>query len=312
MSKPPDLRPVPGLPDELQQAALDGNLVLFVGAGTSRLVECPSWEGLADKVLDQLVQDGKRVPNGIDYYELSQIKSIPDPKKKLAIARIIAKEKKINLNYKKIFDIEVKNPNIYSYLNKFNCTFVTTNYDKFLKPESRKKEPEENWRFYREEALLRANLDVIGNVTHLHGCIKDDSKMVITTRDYLSHYAEPAVVEFLKYLFAKKTILFLGYGLEEIEILEYIYRRSSAAERESSLHKKRFILQGFFKAETALVEMLKKYYRETFNAELIDYPRDEKDYAFIEDILAAWSDKLIFGGIALTDEAAALEDEING
>ncbi|MFA4827918.1 MAG: SIR2 family protein [Thermodesulfovibrionales bacterium] len=303
------IEPLPTIPKEIENAAQSGELVVFVGAGISRLVKCPTWEGFANKILEQLV------PDGIDYYELSQIKSIPDPKKKLSIARIIAKEKKIDLNYKEIFDVKTENPNIYSHLNKFNCTFVTTNYDKFLKPISRKSEPEDNWRFYQEEDLLREKLDVIGNVIHLHGCIDDDSKMVITTRDYIEHYSKPTVKEFLTYLFKnkRKTVLFLGYGLEEIEVLEYIHRQGGIAdEGDLKLSPRRFILQGFFKAESALVEMLRKYYRETFGAELIDFPKDKKSYWYQEQILDRWSEKLIFGGMALTDEADAMEEEIDG
>lgn len=300
------IEPLLTFPKEIENAAQSGELVVFVGAGISRLVKCPTWEGFANKILEQLV------PDGIDYYELAQIKSIPDPKKKLSIARIIAKEKRIDLNYKVLFDIKAENPNIYSHLNKFNCTFVTTNYDKFLRPISRKSEPEDNWRFYQEQDLLREKLDVIGNVIHLHGCIDDDSKMIITTKDYLEHYSKPTIQAFLTYLF-KKTVLFLGYGLEEIEVLEYILRRGGTAyEGNLKLSPRRFILQGFFKAESALVEMLRKYYRESFNAELIDFPKDQRSYWYQEDILETWSNKLIFGGMALTDEADALEEEIDG
>jgi hypothetical protein len=56
MSRPPDLREVPDLPEEIRQAALDGDLVLFVGAGVSMLVGLPSWDGLAWKALKDLRQ----------------------------------------------------------------------------------------------------------------------------------------------------------------------------------------------------------------------------------------------------------------
>ena len=52
-------------PIEIENAAQSGELVIFVGAGISRLVKCPTWDGFADKILEQLV------PDGIDYYELS-------------------------------------------------------------------------------------------------------------------------------------------------------------------------------------------------------------------------------------------------
>jgi len=298
--------PSPIIRKEIEDAAQSGELAVFVGAGVSRLVNCPTWEGFADKILIQLV------PLGIDYYELSQIQAIPDPKKKLSIARIVAQEKKIDLNYKAIFEIDVPAANVYSHLNKFNCTFVTTNYDKFLVPQSRKTEPEGKWRFYKKADLLREKLDVNGNVIHLHGCIDDPKSMVITTRDYLDHYSRPDVQEFLTYLFESKTVLFLGYGLEEIEILEYILRRGGAADRGATTRINRFILQGFFNAEMALFQKLESYYRETFVADLIGFPKDYQSYSQQVEILATWAEKLIFKGMALTDEAAALEDEING
>src|SRR3970040_1263524 len=91
-----------------------------------------------------------------------------------------------------------------------------------------------------------------------------------------------------------KTVLFLGYGLEEIEVLEYILRRGSAADKDTSPHIRRFILQGFFNSEIALLEMLRNYYLETFNVDLIGFPKDYKYYEQQEQILDSWSDKLIF------------------
>jgi hypothetical protein len=62
----------------------------------------------------------------------------------------------------------------------------------------------------------------------------------------------------------------------------------------------------------ALYEKLERYYRDTFNAALIGFPKDYKSYSQQLEILATWAEKLVFKGMALTDEAAALEDEING
>ena len=297
---------VPNVPKEIENAALSGELVVFIGAGISRLVKCPSWEGFADKILEQLV------PETIDYYELSQLKSISDPKKKLSIARIFAQDKKIEFNYRTIFAPEVKEPNIYSYLNKLNCAFITTNYDKFLIPQSRKFEPEERWRFYLKKDLLREKIDVNGNVIHLHGCIDDPESMIITTKDYLDHYSNLFIRDFLTYLFESKTVLFLGYGLEEIEVLEYILRRGNATNKKVIQYTRRFLLQGFFHAEKTLFEMLKRYYLEAFDAEIISFPKDYKYYSQQEDILAKWAEKLAFRRMSLIDEVDALEDEING
>lgn len=301
---PPTFNPQPEVPAEIEDAAQSGRLVVFVGAGISRLVGCPSWDGFANKVLEQLV------PAGIDYYELSQINSVVDPKKRLSIAKIIAKRKKINIDYAKIFEVTLQPGNIYESLNSFNCSFVTTNYERLLVPTSRKAAPESEWRFYRRDQLLGANLDANGNVVHLHGCSNAPDSMIITTRDYLDHYSSREIPEFLHYLFENKTVLFLGYGLEEIEILEYILRRGGATATEPTI--RRFILQGFFNAETSLHDHLNEYYKEAFATELIAFPKDYKNYAHQVELIAAWARKLQFGSMVLADEAASLEDEIRG
>lgn len=298
--------PAPDVPSEVEYAAQSGELVVFVGAGVSRLIKCPSWDGFADSVLDQLV------PTGIDYYELSQIKNISDPKKRLSIAKIVARKKKIKVDYASIFCVSLEQDNVYSYLNSFNSSFVTTNYEKYLSPVSRKADPEEEWRFYKREQLLGVNLDQNGNVVHIHGCVDDPDNMVITTKDYLDHYSSSEVQDFLRYLFEKKTVLFLGYGLEEIEVLEYILRRGGAAGKAGEERVRRYILQGFFNAEMALYELLRDYYLESFATELIGFPKDYKDYAHQVELLASWSKKLKFGGMALADEVAAIEEEIRG
>jgi len=133
--------------------------------------------------------------------------------------------------------------------------------------------------------------------------------MIITTKDYLEHYSTEEVQGFLRYLFEKKTVLFLGYGLEEVEILEYILRRGRAGKEE---RLRRFILQGFFDAENTLFDSLNEYYLEAFTTKLIRFPKDEKSYAQQTEILAAWSVKLTFGGMTVTDEVRELEEEIRG
>ncbi len=298
--------PSPEVPPEIENAAQSGELVVFVGAGISRLVKCPSWDGFANRVLEQLV------PAGVDYYELSQIKRIADPKRKLSIAKIVAQKKKIKIDYKSIFHVPLESENVYSYLNSFNSSFVTTNYEKYLSPDSRKTHPEEDWRFYKREQLLRVNLDKNGNVVHIHGCMDDPDTMVITTKDYLDHYSSKEVQDFLRYLFEKKTVLFLGYGLDEIEVLEYILRRGGITTNPGKERIRRYILQGFFNAEMALYELLRDYYLDSFATELIGFPKDYKDYGHQVEILISWAKKLKFKDIALADEAAAMEEEIRG
>ncbi len=296
-------------PPEIYAAAEAGELVIFVGAGISLLVGFPSWDEFADEVIKQLV------PDIMDYHELSQIKTLSDPKKRLSIAKIVAQENRRRLKYKDIFTKDLPTENhVYSHLNRFDCVFVTTNYDKSLAPESRKVEPESNWRFNKRKDLLKEKLDNNGNVIHLHGSIDDEDEMVITTSDYLACYSSLEVITLLTYLFKHKTVLFIGYRLEEIEILEYILRQGNVGNNSFATGDRlnRFMLQGFFNADVSLFNKLHEYYRSTFGVELMGFSRDLNDYHQQADILANWVTKLDFQRLTLTDQAIALRGEING
>lgn len=297
----------PGIPPEISNAAASGELVVFVGAGISRLVKCPSWDQFADRVLDQLVA---AEPRALNYYDLSQIQGIKDPKKRLSIAKIVAARKRVEIDYAKILNVKPSAPNVYTYLNSLNCSFVTTNYELLLAPKSTEATAEVEWRFFRRNQLLGVHLDRPGRVLHLHGCITEPETMVITTRDYLDHYSATEVQAFLRHLFERKTVLFLGYGLEEIEVLEYILRRGGATKADGRI--RRFMLQGFFNAEEALFNSLHEFYLDSFSTELIGFPKDFRNYHQQAEVIEFWARKLTFGGVALTDEAAALEAEIRG
>jgi hypothetical protein len=294
----------PLVPQEIIDAAQDSSLVLFIGAGISRLVGCPSWDGFARQVLEQLT------PGAMNYHEQKLISSIPDPRKQLSLCKIIEQDvDNLKINYHKIFDIKPPDDNVYKHINQYSCSFVTTNYDKFIQPEYVKGKSEQEWRIYELSKLLAANLDVRGNVIHLHGCIDNPQDMVITTKDYLKHYSSGEVTTFLQHLFSKKTVLFLGYGLEELEVLEYILKSS---DQQGGVQKRLFILQGFFNADYSLFEKLKKFYSESFNAGLIGFPLDYENYNQQVEIIKKWREQLTFGDLSLVYEAAAMEAELNG
>lgn len=101
MSKANDLAAEFSPPDEIVQAGLNGDLVLFVGAGASMLLDLPSWNGLAAKVLDDL-----RQMTYLDYSEVEQLLTL-DAKKQLSIAILIAEEKKYDLKIQRYLSADV-------------------------------------------------------------------------------------------------------------------------------------------------------------------------------------------------------------
>jgi hypothetical protein len=303
-SKREDLPPIPALPQEISDAAHSGTLVIFVGAGISKLAGLPTWVEFASAVLQQLVK-----AEIIDYREEHQIKSSGDARKWLSIASIIANEARVTIDYKSIFQSKQSDSVVYEHLNKCKCSFVTTNYDKLVSPESLKSSQEKAWRYYRKEKFSPKVLDKT-SVVHLHGCVDDSQSMVITTKDYLNHYSQGnEVCVFLEHLFSNKTVLFLGYGMAEIEILEYILKYSSKREKRQ---KKIFILQGFYTSEDRLFCRLKRFYEDPFKATLIGFSLDKKNYKQQEKIIETWLKQLRFGNMSLADEAEIMLEELNG
>lgn len=306
MSKAPALRENPELPAEIRKAALDGNLVLFVGAGVSMLVNLPSWTVLAWKVLADFCKAGY-----IDYSELEQLKNL-DPKKQLSIAETIASENGTKLErviVKHLTLEEGSNIGIYNYLNEIGCVCVTTNYDELLSPRFHIKSDVSTTaattkRVSYKEEFHAGLLNEPGTVIHLHGSVSYPDTMILTTEEYLKHYDHPTVQNFLVGLFEKKTVLFMGYGLDEAEILEHILRRAGA---KYTKEKKRFALQGFFISQDPLYRRLYAYY-ESFGIRLIGYIRDYKDHGQLEDISKTWAEQIEVRPAALVDDLNFMDE----
>jgi len=49
------IKDIPEIPDEITNAAKNGELILFLGAGVSRIIGSPSWKELATRYLKDLV-----------------------------------------------------------------------------------------------------------------------------------------------------------------------------------------------------------------------------------------------------------------
>ncbi len=124
--------------------------------------------------------------------------------------------------------------------------------------------------------------------------------MILTTRHYLQHYAndrrttdhdpENYVLTFLEHLFTHKTVLFVGYGLDELEVLEYIVVKAPAAQK-SGLQPRHFLLQGFYSHERALMENMRIYYRE-FGIQIIPFLKDTRDWGQLIHVLDAFARSL--------------------
>lgn len=253
------------------------------------LLGLPSWRGMARRQLKCLLKRGV-----LNFSDIEQLNNL-DAKKQLSIAVQTAEDKNISLDLTSGLTGFSEGNSIYKSINDIGCVCVTTNYDKLLSPrcsytQDGSATPATTNRIYEKHGLLTNYLDTLGTVIHLRGAVDDPDSMVVTTREYLEHYDDLNVKEFLSDLFVRKTVLFIGYGLEEDEVLEHILRRGGVRESDE---RKRFALQGYYLSEKPLYEKLYDYYKNSFGVHVIGFIRDYKNYKQQEDIFEDWAPKIV-------------------
>ena len=148
--------------------------------------------------------------------------------------------------------------------------------------------------------------------------------MILTTQDYVRHYAndrrrattndeENLVLTFLDNLFNReKTVLFVGYGLEELEILEYVIlkaRRTPGANRSEAKH---YLLQGFFSHEYELMRNLKRYYLSECGIHLLPFKRDQNDRDQLLNVLDKYAELTPASNLMYLQEFKEMGGLLNG
>lgn len=331
-----EIQSLPKVPDGLIEAATRNTLVPFVGAGVSRLAGCPSWIEFADKVMDSLVTQGVLSPA-----QRSQLSPL-SARVKLSVAKLTAKKHGVDVGYRDILQKSKKwlehtdGRRVYGHISALSKKFVTTNYDEWLdivlpqfelKPDTPEDDtdsrPEQRRvKLYKPEDMTAANFLAPHTVVHLHGALDDPAGMILSTSDYLNRYRndgnrgsgdeENTVLRFLEFLFKEKTVLFLGYGLEELEILEYIILKARRMTDGRAKVARHYLLQGFFSFEAEICTALQEYFLQECGIELIPFSRDEKDWAQLIPVLEAFAKALPVNDDMLVQDFKEMEGLLRG
>jgi hypothetical protein len=297
---------VPSVPPEILEAASSGRLVVFIGAGVSRIIGCPSWKEFAIGHLKYLYNESI-----INYHEFTKLK-LMDSRKILSICKNIYKTRNIQSpteNLLKCNDELIKKFLIYEELYSFNSIYITTNYDTFLdkvvEKNIHKKQIKINSQdeslidldideekkvgkvFYKKQDILITNLEN-GNVIHFHGSVNDENEVVMTIVDYMNHYKPKKNPSFfLREVFEKYTVLFVGYGLEEYEIIEFMIKDLSNVKNEI----RHFMLYPMFTKNDNLLKFYEDYYK-ALGIRLIPYSIDKKGYDQLEKVIKNWAKEI--------------------
>jgi hypothetical protein len=224
----------------------------------------------------------------------------------------------------------------YAALNRFARTFVTTNYDDLLdigvpalppavsQTDGAATAPPPARRIVlsKVEQFTYAALNQGDTVFHIHGSMTDPGGMVLTTSDYLARYAnhsmnsgsykENEYLTFLQMLFDSKNVLFVGYGLNELEVLEYVIHKAGTRAQDllargvAAEAPRHFLLLGFYSHELELMKSLKRYYASECGVELMPFCRDERDWDQLVDVLEHLAQQLPVGALLNLQKRAEL------
>lgn len=310
-----EILPIPKVPEALRLAALQRKLVPFVGAGVSQLGGCPGWSAFADDALKFFVKQGK-----LSHAQFDQI-SVLSSRVKLSVALELEKTHKIDIDFKALLqpseDKKKSGDKIYSDLSKLATTFVTTNYDDWLiqgspipinvkSGNTYSANPPDTSRkaIFKLSDISAENLDVPNAVFQIHGSYHYRETMVLTTIQYLDRYAshridgksnhENPFLTFLQTLFSLKNVLFVGYSLNELEILEYVVQKGIEKQNINMEEPTHFVLQGFFSHELELARSLESYFLQ-FGIGLLPFSRDKDDWQQLVAVIEQYAQEIPLG-----------------
>lgn len=272
--------------ENILRAFENQKMIFFVGAGVSRIMGIPGWDELSRKLINEAFPS---------YQERNIIlRDIPNSKERITIAyKQFEKNGKLQEFYKffgegmspqkEIFD---NTENIYEILNRFNAFFLTTNADNLFEDVLGHALCHENYDIdiIQSEHHRRQN-----HLFYLHGHYTPDidpveNNLVFTVTQYINRYNDQDFVHFLEKVFwGDNVIVFIGYGLNEFELIDYVVTKTGY---NADSPKKVYILYGFCENDDILYEAKKSYF-DALNIEIIPYNLTRKGYFALIDVLKA-------------------------
>ncbi len=264
----------------------------------------PDWRGFASQVVGALEKGGV-----LSFLEAEQLRGLGDSRRTLSIAMALAKEKRIAIDFDNILHPAkpaALGSELYELLSSLRPVFVTTNYDKWLDdagPEELSTEvkvggeaepakgPSRRPKYYLREHLSPALLTERGAVIHLHGSYTDPSSLVVSLKDYIEHYADLRVQAFLSAMFKNHTVLFVGYGLAELEVLDHIIR-SNESLRTGTAEPRHFLLYAHRSTESVQTRFIEHFFRDQCGVCVVPYCIDAKGHQEVVEVFKGWKSGL--------------------
>ncbi|MBF0608813.1 MAG: SIR2 family protein [Magnetococcales bacterium] len=138
--------------------------------------------------------------------------------------------------------------------------------------------------FDNHEFFTENNIDK-NTLFHIHGSIKHQESLVFTLDGYFTLYRNESFRNFMRKIFSGKyTILFMGYGLDEFEVLDFLFQKSVSEENKNI---KCFLLKSYRKDDTITLKFDDEYYKR-MGIKVLAYDKSEREYSQLYEIVKKW------------------------
>lgn len=211
--------------DQLINAYKEGNLILFVGAGISRNMDVPDWNSLIDKIALEMGFDPDEFKSYGTHWDLAEYYRI----KTGSIGPLRSwMDREWHSNAKEISSSKIHELIVNSAFN----IIYTTNYDRWL---------EIAFQYYNKPytkicsvADLTQLKENVTQIIKFHGDFDDDDSIVLDATSYYERleFETPLDIKLRSDLLGK-SVLFIGYGLSDINLRILFYKLTKLWQKNS-------------------------------------------------------------------------------
>lgn len=276
------------IPTDLIDQIVRGNCVAFVGSGLSRAVGLPVWPEL----LRQMVVWGES--HGVSLPDRDELKRLIDREEYLLAAEELI-EHLGNERFRRFTSEIFRKPglrptDVHLLLTQIPFSAVlTTNYDKLIESGYIVAREGECPHVFTQEdtpelsAALRSGEFYI---LKTHGTADRIETIVLGRRHYRDlMFSKPAYRKFLDTLFSSKTILFLGFGLKDPDLLLRLDELQAAFAGYTGTH---YALMD----ETQMSSIERRRLEKDYGIQIIPYTPSAKDHPEVKHFLTELAEKL--------------------
>lgn len=223
------------IPEELFKQIKSRKVILFAGAGLPMNLGLPSWGGLIAEMSKDLGYESEIFNLFGDFLELAEFY-------KLERGNIGSLRSWMDVNWHSP-EIKIENSSIYKLVVDLDFPIIyTTNYDRWLERAFDHYEKKYT-KIAQVEDIVRIE-ERVTQIIKLHGDLHNDNSIVLTESSYFERLNFESSLDIkLRSDILGKTILFIGYSLNDINIRYLIYKLNKLWEgsKETSVRPQSYM-----------------------------------------------------------------------